>query len=119
MKKDGKLNYVEFASNDLELTKDFFSKVFGWRFIDYGSEYTAFSDAGLDGGFFKSNLSSRTANGAGLLIFYSADIEETLRQVVKFGGVITRPIFDFPGGCRFHFTEPSGNEFAVWSETRA
>ncbi|EGQ9971741.1 VOC family protein, partial [Vibrio vulnificus] len=54
-----------------------------------------------------------------LLVFYSSDIEATLDKVVKNSGEIIRPIFEFPGGCRFHFVEPSGNEFAVWSEARA
>ncbi|EKO3698834.1 VOC family protein, partial [Vibrio metschnikovii] len=61
----------------------------------------------------------RTENGGALLVFYSSDIESTLEKVVKNGGDIIRPIFEFPGGCRFHFVEPSGNEFAVWSEARA
>ncbi|EIZ1174151.1 VOC family protein, partial [Vibrio vulnificus] len=74
---------------------------------------------GLDGGFFKSERSSRTESGGALIVFYSSDIEATLDKVVKNGGEIIRPIFEFPGGCRFHFVEPSGNEFAVWSEARA
>ncbi|HGS4945503.1 TPA: VOC family protein, partial [Vibrio cholerae] len=75
MNQHEKLNYVEFAANDLESTKAFFSKTFGWSFVDYGPEYTAFSNEGLDGGFFKAELSSRTENGGALLIFYSSDIE--------------------------------------------
>ena len=114
-----KLNYVEFGALDLESTKSFFSSVFGWAFVDYGPEYTAFSNQGLDGGFFKANLRNQTSTGGALLVFYSADIEATLNKVVANGGKIIRPIFEFPGGCRFHFTEPSGNEFAVWSEKRA
>ncbi|EPZ5839412.1 VOC family protein, partial [Vibrio cholerae] len=77
MNQHEKLNYVEFAANDLESTKAFFSKTFGWSFVDYGPEYTAFSNEGLDGGFFKAELSSRTENGGALLIFYSSDIEAT------------------------------------------
>ncbi|KYN90390.1 glyoxalase [Vibrio cidicii] len=119
MNQHEKLNYVEFAAKDLESTKTFFSKVFGWEFVDYGPEYAAFSNEGLDGGFFKSERSSRTESGGALLVFYSSDIEATLDKVVKNGGEIIRPIFEFPGGCRFHFVEPSGNEFAVWSEARA
>ncbi|MCG3731084.1 VOC family protein [Vibrio cincinnatiensis] len=119
MSQHGKLNYVEFAAKDLKSTKEFFSTVFGWSFVDYGSEYIAFSNEGLDGGFFKAELSSQTVNGGALLIFYSTDIEATLEQVEKYGGKVIRPIYEFPGGCRFHFVEPSGNEFAVWSETRA
>lgn len=111
-----KLNYVEFAARDLSATKTFFSSVFGWEFIDYGPDYAAFSNQGLDGGFFKSDLCNQTSNGAALLVFYSANIQSTLQKVTNNGGTITKSIFDFPGGCRFHFTEPSGNEFAVWSE---
>ncbi|MEF2510258.1 VOC family protein, partial [Vibrio mimicus] len=78
MNQHEKLNYVEFAAKDLESTKAFFSKVFSWSFVDYGLEYAAFSNEGLDGGFFKAELSSRTENGGALLIFYSSDIEATL-----------------------------------------
>ncbi|MEZ5477044.1 MAG: VOC family protein [Thiolinea sp.] len=114
-----KLNYVEFAAKDLPATKAFFSAAFGWEFVDYGLDYAAFSDQGLDGGFFKADASSQTANGGALLVFYSADIDATLNKVLDSGGEVIRPVFDFPGGCRFHFREPSGNEFAVWSEARA
>lgn len=111
-----KLNYVEFPAKNLQQTKKFFSAVFNWSFIDYGPEYTAFFDEGLNGGFFQSELSSKTASGAALLVFYSADIKAILQKIEKKGGVIHRPIFKFPGGYRFHFLDPSGNEFAVWSE---
>lgn len=116
MNKHEKLNYVEFAANDLEATKAFFSATFAWEFVDYGSEYTAFSNEGLDGGFFKSDTCSTTATGGALLVFYSDDIEATQAKVIANGGSVIQEIFQFPGGFRFHFTEPSGNEFAVWSE---
>ena len=111
-----KLNYVEFAACDLPATKTFFSAVFAWEFVDYGPEYSAFSNQGLDGGFFKADMCSKTSKGAALLVFYSADIQSTLQKVIANGGTIIKPLFDFPGGCRFHFTEPSGNELAVWSD---
>ena len=111
-----KINYVELPAKDLEATKAFFQSVFGWTFVDYGPEYTSFSDQGLDGGFFKSDLTSSTQTGGALIVFYSNQLETTLAKVEKAGGSIVRPIFSFPGGRRFHFTEPSGNEFAVWSE---
>ena len=111
-----KINYVELPAKDLPATKAFFQSVFGWSFVDYGPEYIAFSNEGLDGGFFKSDLASSTQNGAALIVFYSDHLEATLAKVEKAGGSIVRPIFSFPGGRRFHFTEPSGNEFAVWSE---
>lgn len=116
MNKDGKLNYVEFPAHNLTATKAFFSAAFNWSFTDYGPDYVAFSDQGLDGGFFRAELSSTTATGGALLVFYSADINATLAKIQRHGGTVVKPIFDFPGGCRFHFTEPSGNEFAVWSE---
>jgi predicted enzyme related to lactoylglutathione lyase len=119
MNEHEKLNYVEFASGDLDATKTFFVKAFNWSFVDYGPEYTAFAGQGLDGGFFKANMHSSTSNGAALLVFYSKDLEGTLAKVSKAGGKIVKPIFSFPGGRRFHFTEPSGNEFAVWSEVGA
>ena len=111
-----KINYVEFPAKDLPATKAFFQSAFGWSFVDYGPEYTAFSDQGLDGGFFQSDLASSSQKGAALIVFYSNQLEATLAKVEKAGGSIVRPIYAFPGGRRFHFTEPSGNEFAVWSE---
>lgn len=116
MSEHEKLNYVEFPSRNLPETKAFFEKAFGWSFTDYGPEYTAFSDRGLDGGFFKADRRSSTENGAALLVFYSSDLEETLEKIAEAGGEIVKPIFAFPGGRRFHFTEPCGNEFAVWSD---
>ncbi|EKE87681.1 VOC family protein [Idiomarina xiamenensis] len=116
MKEHEKLNYVELAAHDLDTTKAFFSAVFEWQFTDYGDDYTAFSGEGLDGGFYRAEQASLSENGGALLIFYSADIEATLNKVKMHGGRIIKPIFEFPGGCRFHFLEPSGNEFAVWSE---
>jgi len=111
-----KMNYVELPAKDLAGTKAFFESVFGWSFVDYGPEYTAFENQGLDGGFFKSDLASSTEKGAALIVFYSNQLEATLAKVETAGGSILRPIYSFPGGRRFHFTEPSGNEFAVWGE---
>ena len=111
-----KMNYVELPAKDLAATKAFFESVFGWSFVDYGPEYTAFENQGLDGGFFQSDLVSSTEKGAALIVFYSNQLEATLAKVEKAGGSILRPIYSFPGGRRFHFTEPSGNEFAVWGE---
>lgn len=116
MKESGKINYVELPACDIEANKRFFSQVFGWSFIDYGPDYVAIHDAGLDGGFFKSELSSTTAKGGALVILYSDNLEQTLEQVGAAGGTIVQDIFSFPGGRRFHFADPSGNELAVWSE---
>lgn len=119
MHEHEKIDYVEFPAQDLAATKTFFSQVFGWDFVDYGPEYAAFSNQGLDGGFYKSELQSSTEDGAALIVFYSHDLAGTLAKIEQAGGVIARPIFTFPGGRRFHFTEPSGNEFAVWSDKNA
>ncbi len=117
-----KINYVEFPSRNLVQTKVFFRDVFGWEFVDYGPEYTAFTGEGLDGGFYQADLSSSSVSGAALLVFFSRDLESTQKKIKENGGVIIKPIFSFPGGRRFHFTEPAvedkaGNEFAVWSSS--
>ena len=116
MSEHEKLDYVEYPAADLEATRAFFSEVFGWSFEQFGPDYCAFSEQGLDGGFYRSELYSSTRNGSALLIFYSADLEATLAKIERAGGRIEKPIFSFPGGRRFHFCEPSGNEFAVWSD---
>lgn len=119
MKETGKINYVEMPSLDLEVTKSFFSSTFGWSFVDYGPDYVAIENAGIDGGFFKSDLKATTDNGSALLVLYSTDLESTLEKVTSSGGKIIRNIFTFPGGRRFHFADPNGNEYAVWSESNA
>lgn len=111
-----KINYVEFPARNLQATKSFFETAFGWSFVDYGPTYTAFSGQGLDGGFYQSDLAASTGAGSALLVFYSERLEETEAKIESAGGRIVRPIFAFPGGRRFHFTEPSGNEFAVWGD---
>lgn len=113
------INYVEFPARNLNATKAFFEAAFGWTFTDYGPEYMAFTDQGLDGGFYKSDMVSGTTNGSALIVFYSERLEATLAKVIGAGGTIVKPVFAFPGGRRFHFTEPSGNEFAVWSAADA
>lgn len=121
MNEHEKINYVEFPSSNLNATKSFFSEVFGWSFQDFGPDYISFSGGGLDGGggFFKSELKANTATGSALIVFYSNNLEETLSKIVDAGGSIVKEIFSFPGGQRFHFIEPSGNEFAVWSDKGA
>jgi predicted enzyme related to lactoylglutathione lyase len=116
MKKHEKLNYVEFPCRDPERTRAFFRDAFGWTFEEFGADYCAFAGQGLDGGFYRSELYSTTLNGAALLVFYSEDLEATQARIEAAGGRIEKPVFEFPGGRRFHFSEPSGNEFAVWSD---
>lgn len=116
MNKNGSINYVEFPSRDLEASIQFFSEAFGWSFVDYGSDYAAIADAGLDGGFYRSDKISRTDNGSVLVVLYYADLDEAVSKVKSAGGEIVKDIFSFPGGRRFHFSDPSGNEYAIWSE---
>lgn len=116
MNQHEKINYVEFPAKDIEATKQFFEQAFAWEFVDYGPDYTAFTGEGLDGGFYRIDLSSTEEKGGALLVFYSEDLETTQSNVEQAGGKIIKPIFDFPGGRRFQFLEPSGNELAVWSD---
>lgn len=116
MNEHKKLNYVELPAKDLLATKAFFESAFNWNFEDFGPEYSSFSNEGLDGGFYQADLKSTADKGGALLIFYSNAIEVTQSEIEAAGGTITQKIFDFPGGRRFHFTEPSGNEFAVWTD---
>lgn len=119
MRETGKINYIELPLRDLAATKQFFSAAFGWSFVDYGPDYVAIENAGLDGGFFKSDKVATTAHGSALLVLYSATLEDTVDKVKSAGGLIVQDIFSFPGGRRFHFTDPNGNEYAVWSELTA
>lgn len=112
MRDDGKLDYLEMAGGDLPASKAFYAEAFGWRFVDYGPTYAAFEDAGLDGG-----LQTAEPTQVPLPVLYAADLEAMLERVIGAGGQIARPIFSFPGGRRFHFRDPAGNELAVWSET--
>jgi predicted enzyme related to lactoylglutathione lyase len=116
MSEREKISYIEFPSKDIEATKAFFTAAFGWSFVDYGPDYTCFSDVGLNGGFFKSDLNASTENGSALVILYSKTLEETQANIEKAGGSIIKPIYDFPGGRRFHFGDPNGNEYGVWSD---
>ena len=116
MNEHEKINYVEFPAKDMEKTKSFFTTVFGWDFVDYGPDYMAFSDEGIDGGFFKSDLNVSSENGSALIVFYSNNLEQTQSKIENAGGTIIKPIFSFPDGCRFHFTDTNGNEYAVWSD---
>jgi len=119
MSNHEKINYVELPAKDIAATKAFFHSAFGWDFVDYGPDYTAFSNEGLNGGFYQSDLSTSTENGSALIVFYSKNLEDTQLKIKNAGGSIIKPIFNFPGGRRFHFGDPNGNEYAVWSDINA
>jgi len=109
------INYIEFAAVDLDATKKFFEDAFEWVFQSYGPDYIAFNNAGVEGGFFRAKLASTTAKGGVLIVLFSDSIEASIAKVQENGGTVTKAIFEFPGGRRFQFTEPSGNEMAVWT----
>ncbi len=113
-----KINYVEFPARDMAVVKKFFENVFGWMFTDYGDEYTAFSGAGLEGGFYHADMAASSEVGGALVVLYSDVLEKTIDKIQQGGGTIVKPLFDFPGGRRFHFADPCGNEYAVWSANR-
>lgn len=116
MSQHHKVNYIEMPAQDISATKHFFNHVFGWTFVDYGPDYCSFTAQGVDGGFFQSSLVVDTTKGSPLIVLYSSELEATQDSIMKAGGTIIKPIFSFPGGRRFHFCDPNGNELAVWSE---
>lgn len=105
-----KIDYIEFASPELDATQSFFAKAFGWSFIEYGPDYRDIQNAGLGGGLERSELR------APLVVLKADDLEGALKTVKAAGAEITKEIFEFPGGRRFEFKEPGGNAMAVWSE---
>jgi predicted enzyme related to lactoylglutathione lyase len=107
------INYIEFKAKDLNEIKRFYSAVFNWEFTDYGPSYAAFQNSGLEGGF---EVTEESITNGALVVLYHQDLQTTLSKVVEHGGAIVQDIFEFPGGKRFHFTDPSGNELAVWSD---
>jgi len=110
---DRRIDYIEMAATDIAATKKFYQGVFGWKFTDYGPEYTSFEDGRLAGGFYKAG-SARP--GSVLVVIFATELEAMEQKVRAAGAKIVKPIFSFPGGRRFHFTDPSGNELAVWSD---
>ncbi len=110
------IDYIEIPSRDLAASKQFFSALFGWHFVDYGPDYASFDDGRTVGGFFTSEKVAAIVTGSVLVVFYQSDLEACQAKVQSLGGRITKEVFSFPGGRRFHFAEPGGGEFAVWSE---
>ncbi|HYK35928.1 VOC family protein [Alloacidobacterium sp.] len=110
---DRAIDYIEFTVPDLTAVKKFYSEIFDWKFQDWGDEYASFSDGRVDGGFARGDAKP----GRGILvILYSTNLEEIQQKVRAAGGAIVKDIFSFPGGRRFHFADPAGNELAIWSD---
>lgn len=110
---DNHIDYIELKAPSLEAVKEFYHRCFHWNFTDYGPEYCSFENSGIPGGFRKSD--EPPCDGV-LVVLYHKDLEAVLEKVREAGGRITKDIFSFPGGRRFHFRDPAGNELAVWSE---
>ena len=109
---DRRIDYIEFSVKSVPEAKRFYGSAFGWSFEDYGPDYASFADGRLTGGF---QTATDVSPGGPLIVIYATDLEAMERHVRQAGGTIVRPIFSFPGGRRFHFTDPSGNELSVWS----
>ena len=108
----GRIDYVELPSATAhELTRAFYSKAFGWQFTDFGPDYSATTTADVDVGL---NGQRDEALSAPLPVIRVDDLEAAFEAVERAGGVIAKPIFAFPGGRRFHFIDPGGNELAAW-----
>lgn len=111
---DRQIDNIEFAVTDIARSKAFYGAAFGWSFTDYGPQYCEFQDGRLTGGF--TTTAPVNSNGGALIILFADDLEDVLTRVEQAGGKILKPIFDFPGGRRFQFTDPDGYELAVWSD---
>jgi uncharacterized protein len=110
------IDYVEIPSTDVALSRAFFAQLLGWRFTDYGPEYTSFEDGRITGGFYRSDKISRVETGGALIVIYTETLEQAKAEVIRLGATITRDIFSFPGGRRFQFAEPGGSEFSIWCD---
>ena len=112
------IDYVELNVTDMQAARDFYGAAFGWSFVDYGPEYTGIrtaAESGDDeaGGF---NLATEVARGGPLVLLFSDDLDATVQAVTDAGGQVVNGPYEFPGGRRFHFVDPSGNELGVWSK---
>ena len=107
------IDYVELTVRDLAAAKRFYGAAFGWKFTDYGPEYAGIQGADREVGGLHCTAALRL--GGPLVILYSEDLGASLAAVRAAGGRIVREPFSFPGGRRFHFADPSGNELGVWS----
>jgi uncharacterized protein len=108
------INYIEFVVTDMEASKAFYHAAFGWQFNDYGPEYAGIQKEGGEAGGLR--LDTVVRSGGPLVILYSNALDTTLAKVREAGGTISKAPFSFPGGRRFQFIDPNGNELAVWSE---
>ncbi len=112
MRPENRIDYVEIPVTDIKKAREFLAAMFGWSFQEWGDDYVSFNDGQLNGGLCRA---TPPASGT-LLVFYSTDLERDLERVKELGATITKDIFSFPGGRRFQFLDPTGTEYAIWSE---
>ena len=108
------IDYIEIAVTDIDAAKAFYASAFGWTLVDYGPDYAGIQGDGREMGGLRKDSEVRA--GGPLVILYSEDLEASVAAVTAAGGTIVEPIYAFPGGRRFNFADPAGNELAVWSE---
>ena len=111
-REDRRIDYIEFNVADIARAKAFYGAAFGWTFTDYGPDYCEFFDGHMKGGF---DATGPVTLGGPLVVLYGENLEDLARRVEEAGGKIVKPLFAFPGGHRFHFTDPEGYELAVWT----
>lgn len=112
------IDYIEFTVTDLAAAKRFYADAFGWEFTDYGPQYSGIRDPAGDTAPEVGGLSqdSQVRSGGPLVLLFSVDLDRSVEAVTRAGGTVVNGPYDFPGGRRFHFTDPSGNELGVWAE---
>ena len=111
------IDYVELVVTDLAAAKEFYGSAFGWEFVDYGPEYAGIASGRGDGSEVGGLMRADEPRPVGgpLVLLYSDDLDATRDAVEHAGGRMLQEPYPFPGGRRFHFTDPSGNELGVWS----
>ena len=112
-KNDFRLDYFEFGCADTVRVKSFYQTVFGGHSPDYDPGYPCCTDGRMRGGF---TTSIQPGNGGTLAVIYAWDLAKVRAKIVAAGGAIVKEQFSFPGGSRFHFSDPEGNVLAVWSD---
>ncbi|MDE3723070.1 VOC family protein [Nocardiopsis sp. N85] len=112
-----RIDYVEIPAADLEASKRFYAEAFGWEFNDYGPDYAGIRGPGgrEAGGLTPHGPEHR--GGGPLVLLFSADLDASVAAVEKAGGRVLQGPYAFPGGRRFHFADPAGNELGVWAES--
>jgi predicted enzyme related to lactoylglutathione lyase len=110
--RDRTINYIELNVADISRSNSFYARAIGWTFTDYGPEYCKFTDGSMKGGF---DATGKVSPGGPLVVLYGDDLDEIASRIKDAGGQISKPVFDFPGGRRFHFIDPDGYELAVWT----